>query len=134
MQASEADFLTQWRAYAPAFPLSTDRASLILPFAGSGRQFRADFVNTSAKVAIEVQGGVWSGGKHGRATGINTDMQKLAIAQANGWAMFQVPVGESGKFLPLILRTIVARGGVAEGVTERPLMEVQPLTVAENPF
>ena len=40
--------------------------------------------------AVEVQGGVWSGGKHGRGSGIVKDYEKLNHAQALGWTVLQL--------------------------------------------
>lgn len=42
------------------------------------------------KVAVEVQGGIWTGGKHGRGSGIAKDYEKLNHAQALGWAVLQL--------------------------------------------
>ena len=41
-------------------------------------------------VALEVQGGIWSRGKHGRGSGIVKDYEKLNHAQANGWRVLQL--------------------------------------------
>ena len=48
---------------------------------GSGEQFR---------IALEVQGGIWTGGKHGRGSGIEKDYEKMNEAILTGWKVFQV--------------------------------------------
>lgn len=40
-------------------------------------------------VAVEVQGGTWVGGRHGRGQGQQTDHTKLNAAQLAGWTVLQ---------------------------------------------
>lgn len=40
-------------------------------------------------VAVEVQGGTWTGGRHGRGGGQETDHAKLNAAQLAGWTVLQ---------------------------------------------
>ena len=54
-----------------------------------GRKFRFDFAFVQERLLIEVQGGVWNGGAHGRPTGITRDMDKLNQAQIHGWKVLQ---------------------------------------------
>ena len=54
-----------------------------------GRKFRFDFAFVGERLLIEVQGGVWNGGAHGRPTGITRDMDKLNQAQIHGWKVLQ---------------------------------------------
>ncbi len=43
------------------------------------------------KIAIEVQGGIWSKGNsgHSSGTGIQRDMDKASLANVNGWTLIQ---------------------------------------------
>ena len=54
-----------------------------------GRRFSWDFAFICERLLIEIQGGVWNGGAHGRPTGITRDMNKLNQAQIHGWKMLQ---------------------------------------------
>jgi len=54
-----------------------------------GRKFCFDFCFREARLLIEIQGGVWNGGAHGRPTGITRDMNKLNQAQIHGWKVLQ---------------------------------------------
>lgn len=54
------------------------------------RKFRFDFAWPSHKLALEVEGGVWSGGAHGRGTGIVRDMEKHTLAAEEGWRIIRV--------------------------------------------
>ena len=58
------------------------------------RKFRFDFAWPDARLALEVEGGVWSGGAHGRGTGIVRDMAKATLAAEEGWRIIRVtPAG-----------------------------------------
>lgn len=42
------------------------------------------------KVALEVEGGIWTRGAHGRGSGISRDMEKYNEAAALGWRVLRV--------------------------------------------
>lgn len=48
---------------------------------------RADFAWPAAKVAVEVQGGIWIKGGHSSGSGIDRDAAKSFLAQADGWML-----------------------------------------------
>ena len=54
------------------------------------RKFRWDWAWPEARLALEVEGGVWSGGAHGRGTGIVRDMEKATLAAEEGWRIIRV--------------------------------------------
>lgn len=54
------------------------------------RKYRFDFANTEAKVAIEIQGGIWTKGGHSTGKGILRDTRKGREAIFAGWTLFQV--------------------------------------------
>lgn len=53
------------------------------------RRWRFDYANPSLKIAIEINGGVWTRGRHSRGTGQIKDFEKLNAAQMMGWRVFQ---------------------------------------------
>lgn len=53
------------------------------------RRWPFDFAYPERKIAIEVQGGTWSGGAHGRGSGIERDYEKINAAQILGWTVLQ---------------------------------------------
>lgn len=75
------------------------------------RMHRLDLAWPTYKVAIEVQGGVWNRGAHGRGSGIVKDYWKLNEAQLLGWIVLQVPFGEylTRDTFMLVARAIRAR-------------------------
>jgi very-short-patch-repair endonuclease len=54
------------------------------------RKWRWDFAWPEHKLALEVDGGVWVGGKHGRGAGIVKDHAKQNAAAELGWRVMRV--------------------------------------------
>lgn len=50
-----------------------------------GRKWAFDFAYPDARLAIEVDGGVWTGGRHTRGAGWLRDQEKLNTAAAMDW-------------------------------------------------
>ncbi len=55
------------------------------------RRWRLDFAHLASRVAIEIEGGVWSGGRHTRGGGFIADCEKYNTAQRLGWRVFRLP-------------------------------------------
>jgi hypothetical protein len=55
----------------------------------SKRKWRFDFCFPSIKCAIEIEGGVWSNGRHTRGSGFIDDCEKYNMATALGWSVFR---------------------------------------------
>lgn len=53
------------------------------------RRWRADFAWPLQKVALEVDGGTWSGGRHTRGDGFERDCEKQAALVLAGWRLFR---------------------------------------------
>jgi very-short-patch-repair endonuclease len=50
-----------------------------------GRRFRFDYAHHAAKAAIELDGGVFVGGRHSRGMGQVRDAEKGRLAAYSGW-------------------------------------------------
>lgn len=87
-----------------------------------GRRFRFDYYVDVEKrlpllpnfltscIAIELEGGVWSRGRHTRPTGFLNDMEKYNLAASMGILVFRVPSHDiSTKWLTPIIKTINER-------------------------
>jgi hypothetical protein len=53
------------------------------------RRFRFDFAFPGHFVAVEIDGGVWSNGRHTRGAGFIADQQKTNLAAVNGWRVLR---------------------------------------------
>lgn len=53
------------------------------------RKWRFDYAWPAHKVALEVEGGVWTQGRHTRGSGFVNDMEKYNAAAALGWRVFR---------------------------------------------
>jgi len=54
------------------------------------RRWRFDYSWPEAKIALEVEGGIWSGGRHTRGAGFVGDMAKYNHAARLGWRVLRV--------------------------------------------
>ena len=54
------------------------------------RKWRFDFAWPEARVGLEVEGGVWTQGRHTRGTGFSEDCVKYNEAQLLGWRVLRV--------------------------------------------
>jgi len=53
------------------------------------RRWRFDFAFPLIKIAVEIEGGVWSGGRHTRGAGFIKDMEKYNAAVLLGWRVLR---------------------------------------------
>lgn len=53
------------------------------------RKWRFDYAVPSLRIALEVEGGVWTGGRHTSASGYLRDMEKYNEAALNGWVVLR---------------------------------------------
>jgi len=53
------------------------------------RKWRFDFAVVAQKVAVEIEGGVWSGGRHTRGAGFQEDCIKYNRAVELGWKVLR---------------------------------------------
>ena len=65
------------------------------------RRWRFDLAWVELKVAVELQGGVRSGGRHNRPAGFAADCEKFSTAASMGWRVMPVTYGQykSGELL-----------------------------------
>lgn len=83
MSDAERHFVFMLRTLAPDLLQGAVRE---LRFAHSaGRRWRMDFAWPARRVYVEIDGGVWTGGRHARGRGIEQDAVKENAAAAQGW-------------------------------------------------
>ena len=69
------------------------------------RKWRFDYAFPDVKVASEVDGAVWTQGRHTRGAGYLGDMEKLNTAASMGWLVLRITPDD--RFL-LSTRTLIA--------------------------
>lgn len=62
-------------------------------FAAPARQWRFDFAHLPSRVAIELEGGTWIGGRHNRGSGYERDCEKYNVAAQLGWRLIRLTPG-----------------------------------------
>lgn len=72
------------------------------------RKWRFDFAWPAKSVAVEVDGAVYSGGRHTRGSGVEKDCEKFAEAMVLGWRVLRVTPRhvQSGQALTWIERLL----------------------------
>ncbi|MFC3107414.1 hypothetical protein ACFOFO_05490 [Undibacterium arcticum] len=90
--------------HCKAYGLTPEREFKFHP----SRKWRFDFAWPDRKCAVELEGGIWTGGRHTRGSGVIGDMEKYNQAGALGWFVFRfdggaVKRGEAIKFINEVL-------------------------------
>ena len=72
------------------------------------RRWRFDWAWVSSKVALEVQGGLWTQGRHVRGKALMAEYEKLNEAAILGWrVLYCTPQDvETGSIFPLLRRAL----------------------------
>ena len=74
------------------------------------RKWRFDFAFPEQKVALEVQGGVWTNGRHTRGAALLKEHEKLGHAAALGWrVLFCTPADLNKVWIYDLLREALSR-------------------------
>ena len=75
------------------------------------RKWRFDYALPSYKIAIEIDGGVWTLGRHNRPKGYINDLEKFNEAAALGWLILKFTPQQqyTAKTFRLLKRTIRQR-------------------------
>lgn len=73
------------------------------------RKWRFDFAWPEFSVALEVEGGIWVGGRHTQGKGFQDDCEKYNVATVAGWRVLrvtpeQITSGEAVLWLKQLLR------------------------------
>ena len=83
------EVILKWFAEHGLFPVAEYRFD-------DTRKWRFDFAFTDARVALEVEGGVWTGGRHTRGSGFVKDIEKYNRAAELGWRIVRTTPSELG--------------------------------------
>ncbi len=77
------------------------------------RRWRFDLCSPTIKLGIEIEGAIWSGGRHVTGKGYIADMEKLNAAAMDGWTVlrFSVQQVENGYALEKIKEYLEVKNG-----------------------
>ena len=81
LSAGEEEFAFQCKAYN----LKPEREVMF----AAPRRWRFDFCFPTEKIAVEIEGGIWNGGRHTTGSGFESDLRKYNHASALGWRVFR---------------------------------------------
>ena len=77
------------------------------------RRWRFDYATAdpALKIAIEVEGAVWTNGRHTRGSGFIKDMEKYNTAASMGWTILRVTPDEklAAKTVDLLRKTLESK-------------------------
>ncbi|HAV2830853.1 DUF559 domain-containing protein [Acinetobacter baumannii] len=76
------------------------------------RKWRADFLIKGSKILIEVEGGIWSGGRHTRGKGYLGDMEKYNSAAMMGFTVLRFDTQQVKSGLAIKQIENLVRGGL----------------------
>ena len=103
MIASEGEVALLWQVKATGLPEPVPEYRFAPP-----RRWRFDLAWPAHKVAVEIEGGTWTGGRHVTGTGYERDAEKYNEAALLGWTVLRVTPAmvTDGRALSLIERAI----------------------------
>ena len=97
MSALEDQFLSLWQAHYPQWSLEREFSDIEAwekdyqeRYARSKRskRYRLDFAHPLSRTGVEIQGGVYSRGRHVTGSGYERDCRKYNLAYTSGWTIF----------------------------------------------
>lgn len=74
------------------------------------RKWRFDYAWPNLKIAVEIHGGIHSGGRHTRGGGFVEDREKMNEAQLLGWIVLEVAPDHLKKMRTMVERAMALRG------------------------
>lgn len=58
------------------------------------RKWRSDYADIKRKIIVEIEGAVWTGGRHTGGSGFINDCEKYNSATMGGWRVFRLATKE----------------------------------------
>jgi len=76
------------------------------------RRWKFDFALPEKRIAIEIEGGIWTRGRHTRGKGFEQDLEKYQAAMLAGWAVYRCSPSmvKSGEAIQTIQKLFEMRG------------------------
>lgn len=104
--ASDGELALLWQCKAARLPEPVTEHRFAPP-----RRWRFDLAWPAHKVAVEIDGGTWIGGRHTSGSGFEKDAEKLNEAAILDWMVLRVTprMVDDGRALSAIERAIAAQ-------------------------
>ncbi len=104
MSAAEETLALHFRAHG----LTPEREHRFHP----KRRWRFDFAFPGQMLAVEVEGGLYTNGRHTRGAGYEADLEKYGEAMRMGWSVYRCSPGmvKAGKAIDTILALLKITG------------------------
>lgn len=83
----ERKFAAAWKMFGGPEPVREHAFA-------AGRRFRFDFCWPDQKVAVELEGGIWTGGGHTRGKVYRSNCEKYNLAAIQGWKVLRYTVND----------------------------------------
>jgi hypothetical protein len=110
----EQAFVTRLKQLAPDLPLPESEFRFAPP-----RKWRFVFLWAEQRLAVELEGGVWSGGRHTRPAGYEADVEKYNCAAAENWVVLRCTsrmlTNDPAAFIGLVAEVLEQRRGYVVG-------------------
>lgn len=74
------------------------------------RKWRFDFAHIKMRIAVEIEGAVYTRGRHTRGTGYLKDCEKYNEAQMLGWKVLRYSTTQTGEMVRDIERLVEEQG------------------------
>ena len=93
----------------------------------SDRKWRMDYAHLGLLISIEVEGGIWTGGRHTRGSGFLKDMEKYSEAAILGWCVLRITPDmiKKGAAYQLVDRALTMRPYHAPCAVPKEIIHVQ---------
>ncbi len=75
----------------------------------SERKFKFDYGHLKLKIAIEIEGGIYTGTGHAKIGKYLSDMEKYNLAALRGWIILRYAYGQEGNIKSDVLKAIEKR-------------------------
>lgn len=87
------------------------------------RKWRFDFAWPDSKVAVEIEGGIYTQGRHTRGKGYESDMRKYNRAAVLGWIVLRgsAAMVQSGELLEAAKEVLLCRASADPGLNSARL-------------
>jgi hypothetical protein len=85
-----------------------------------GRKWRVDLCWPEWGLVMEIEGGIWTGGRHVRPAGFKADCEKYNALAVQGYALLRILPEwiENGKALTLLIDWLTARAIPTQGTDD----------------